>query len=63
METRAITFRKLKHNCCFDFCHADLGDGRYCFYNAVPTTPYKLQNLVKCNSKNCPVWRKLKVIK
>jgi hypothetical protein len=50
METRAITFRKLKEICGCTFYEA----------NDVMCCHVYSETNAKCNSKNCPVWAKLR---
>jgi hypothetical protein len=57
METRAITFRKLKSFCAFQDCYC-LPYGDPVFTCAKLGYDGDIEH--RCNSKNCPVWRKLK---
>ena len=58
METRVITFRKLKSIC--DEKYDDYSDNITTYYCYKLIDNYKD---TRCTAKNCPVWRKLKVIK
>jgi hypothetical protein len=54
METRGITFKELKENCTWD---TKSNKRLYCCH-----AHYGYMGS-HCLKKNCPVWRKLKVIK
>jgi hypothetical protein len=54
METRAITFRKLKENCRLAYVYESHTLGELCCHDMHST------KIIPCESKNCPVWRKLK---
>jgi hypothetical protein len=57
METRAIMFRKLKEICGEMYCACPDNKMKYYCYKT------NKDEYMPCTAANCPVWRKLKVIK
>ena len=56
---KLISFKTLKSICVFEDASFIIKDGREQYYNK-PTCAYKGGCDKFCNSKNCPIWRKLK---